>query len=156
LQWPVAQGGNGHFYRRIEAEVSFDQARAMAALQMFQSLPGHLVVFETPTYEQEVAFVHDQIYRRGVANHRVYWIGASRTWSEKEASLGWNWVDGQPVPPSIAGTWIIDFAEGPIREGACFFWAEAPQIGDYAASNPTDLASGYIVEFEPPEALEAL
>lgn len=149
-RWSVESGGNGHYYQRVDQpDLTFDQARQAASAMTFQGLPGHLAIFETPTYDVEVKFVHAEAYAPGVQDDRVYWVGASRAASAAAGPEGWTWVDGNSVPPSLTTGWNIDFHEGQVAEGATFFQARDVRIWDYDATNSSKLVSGYIVEFEP-------
>ena len=147
-----AAGGGGlhiHQYQRVDREVTFEQARDAAAAMTRGNLRGHLAVFESPGYAAELEYVHRTVYAPGAPNHRVYWVGAYRPASPAAGIAGWTWLDGSPVPPAITSTWLIDFFEGQVAEGAGLFWLEPPpRLGDYATTNPSKLVSGYIVEFE--------
>ena len=153
VQWTVASGGNGHYYERIDQQgLTYSDAVADAASMSFLGLPGHLVVFETPTYSNEVQFVNDNVYPPGVQSGRAYWVGAS----SPDGNNPWTCVDGSVVPSSITSGWNIDHFEGPGAEGATFF-QPSTTLWDYIETNSSGLASGYIVEFQPvPEPTSAI
>ena len=150
----IGQSGTRHQYRRVDqSDLTFDQAKDAAAAMTFNSMPGHLAIFETKTYDGELTYIHDNVYAPGVVPTQLYWIGANRPVSTKDRNLDWNWVDGTAVPPSIASTWFIDFMEGPVPEGVGFFGGLAgKQLGDYSVANPGRIVGGYIIEFESAEA----
>lgn len=144
IEWPVASGGNGHFYERVDqTNLTFSDALAAAAARTHNGVPGHLLILESVRYNDELSFVFDQVYTPGVVWSRVYWIGATLG---TETGASWQWINGASVPES--GTWWVDHAEGPGAEGAGFYAPSFHYIGDYIMTNSSGLISGYIVEFE--------
>jgi hypothetical protein len=152
VQWTVASGGNGHFYDRVDqTNLTFDQARTAAAALSFTGMPGHLVIFETPTYAAELSFVNANVYAPGVQSSRMYWVGAS---SPSGNSGTYNWVDATAVPQSISDQWNIDHFEGAGTEGIGFFQPNTT-LWDYIATNSSAAVSGYVVEYDVPEPATA-
>src|ERR1700744_649200 len=145
IQWTVASGGNNHYYERVDTgAITYDAALSAAAALSFNGLPGHLAILDTADYTAERDFIFNNVYSPGVTSSRAYWVGATTP----SSGSPWTWLDGSTVPTSITNTWDIDFAEGNVREGATFFQTNSDTIWDYAASNPSNLSSGFIVEFE--------
>jgi hypothetical protein len=155
VQWTVASGGNGNFYDRVDVTgLTFDQAKSAAEALSFSGFGGRLAVFETANYANEFNFVDTNVYAPAAVSNRIYWVGASRPASANAFTQDWSWVDGQPVPTSITGTWNLDQFEGSgttTPYGAGFFIPSSHQLWDYAKSNPSSFTSGYIVEYQTPE-----
>jgi hypothetical protein len=152
VEWTPASGGDGHFYERIDQiNLTFDQARTAAAALNFGGVPGHLAIFETPTYSSELAFVNTNVYAPGVQSSRMYWVGAS---SPSGNSGTYTWVDGTAVPQSISDQWNIDHFEGAGTEGIGFFVPNST-LWDYIATNSSSAMSGYVVEYDVPEPASA-
>ena len=144
IQWTVASGGNGDFFERVDTTaITYDAALAAAAAMSFDGLTGHLATLDVPNYTTERDFLFNSVYSPGVTSGRIYWVGATTP----NNSSPWTWLDGVTVPSAIVSTWDIDFAEGNVREGAGFFETNSDTLWDYAATNPSNLSIGYIVEF---------
>ena len=94
VQWPVSDGGNGHWYEGVivrSAGSSWTEARASAQamggdLASLLSAPAALFVFER------------------VVNNPALWSGAVGPWvggwqqvGSAEPSGGWQWVNGDPI-----------------------------------------------------------
>jgi beta-lactamase regulating signal transducer with metallopeptidase domain len=92
-QWPVSEGGNGHFYQavRMPKPLPWKEADRLAKL-----LSGHLV---TITSEAENNFVFrlidDDTYWYHSYNWRGPWIGAVQPPGSVEPAGGWSWVTGE-------------------------------------------------------------
>lgn len=57
VQWPVSDGGNGHWYDYIPGNETWTSARVDAASRTFDGLPGHLVTI-TSAAENDFIFQH--------------------------------------------------------------------------------------------------
>ena len=87
MQWPVADGGNGHWYQiRETGLISWSQSRAAA-----QQLGGYLATLTTASESTFVARL--KFTNRGV-NLGGYQDRSSPDFSEP--SGGWRWVTGEP------------------------------------------------------------
>src|SRR4051812_40251389 len=76
--WSSGSGGNDHFYERIDQTgLTFSQAKSAAEGMTFLGMPGHLAVFETANYTNELNFVNTNVYSPGVVSNRIYWAGAN-------------------------------------------------------------------------------
>jgi hypothetical protein len=157
VEWTTASGGNGHFYERVEQTgLTYGQAVTAAAARSFNGLPGHLVVFETPTYAAEFNFVDANVYAPGVTESRTYWAGAG--WDGLGNNRGgWQWVDGSTVPTSITNGWNIDQFEGAGPEGISFFQSGSHTLWDYIQTNSSGFVNGFVVEYQTvPEPVGAM
>jgi hypothetical protein len=87
VQWRVADGGNGHWYRAVhQSGISWDNARSAA-----MTLGGDLV---TLTSAAENAFVVAKFRDSQPARP---WIGLQQSIGGSEPSGGWGWVSGEAV-----------------------------------------------------------
>ncbi len=69
VEWPIASGGNGHYYEYIAHDISWEGARIEAESRTYLGDTGHLVtiaskpendfIFESVTQEWTVAGAHD-------------------------------------------------------------------------------------------------
>jgi hypothetical protein len=80
LQWPVASGGNDHYYMHIAQTVTWQEAADLAAAFTFNGMPGYLT---TITSAGENNFIINNFNQRG-------WLGGSDAAVEGE----WRWVVG--------------------------------------------------------------
>ncbi len=101
MEWPISEGGNGHWYGFLPTKLTWDQARIAAAQFTKNGLPGHLATI-TSSQEDDFAFrtvSFDPIFPIGrVGNH---WLGgyddSSWAWVTREPMVYTNWAIGQPV-----------------------------------------------------------
>ncbi len=90
MQWPVSQGGNGHFYQVVcvTKGLTWDEANAAA-----QAQGGYLA---TITSAEENAFVFALIQDPACWNGpRGPWIGGYQT-PGRPVRQDWHWVTGEP------------------------------------------------------------
>jgi len=92
VQWTVADGGNGHFYDRVDVStpISWADAKLQAEGLSFMGTAGHLTTF---TSLQELDFVETRLF---TALPR--WLGGyqDRQASDySEPAGGWKWVTGE-------------------------------------------------------------
>jgi hypothetical protein len=96
VEWPVAAGGNGHFYEYVRAPGTWTNARAAAAGRTHLGLPGYLATIACPAENDFVTAL------RGGGDIRA-WIGY--TDESSEGSFQWvtgegysysNWNGGEP------------------------------------------------------------
>ena len=87
LEWSMADGGNGHFYERVEETLTWSDARDAATARTHLGAPGHLV---TVTLAEENQFLvdHFDTFRS--------WIGAYQFDSLDEPVGHWRWVTDEP------------------------------------------------------------
>jgi hypothetical protein len=134
-----------HRYQLVPSPaIPFEKAEAEAT-----AMHGHLARLETAGYGVEMKTMHDAVFGPQVRPDKWYWIGASRPNPEGNGVDGWRWNDGTEVPTAITSTWNIDLMEGRVPEGACVSLdRDMMRVGDYAASNPTGIVDGYVVELD--------
>ncbi|MFM2164935.1 MAG: hypothetical protein RL325_1372 [Planctomycetota bacterium] len=85
VQWRVADGGNGHWYQRIERNGrNWSPMRSDA-----ESRGGHLA---TVTSQAESDFLVQQIL-----GGRFCFIGGFQPGAASEPSEGWQWLTGEPI-----------------------------------------------------------
>ncbi|MBY0263491.1 MAG: hypothetical protein K2Q20_14190 [Phycisphaerales bacterium] len=151
VQWPLATGGNGQFYERVEAPgLTFADARAAAESRIFNGFFGRLLVLETANYAAERDWVFANVYSPGLGTgSQFYWVGATRPNAIGPVADNWTWTDGVSVPTSVSNAWVVDFAEGNVPYGAGFFAANQNTLGDYGRSS-TAIVRGYVVEYAVP------
>ena len=94
VEWPVAAGGNGHFYEAVASTqmITWDQANLEA-----ESRGGHLVTI-TSHAENDFVFtlVDDNQFWVMSISWRGPWIGAIQLPGSVEPDDGWTWVTGEP------------------------------------------------------------
>jgi hypothetical protein len=94
VQWPVADGGNGHYYEYVNPaatpSITWTEARAAAAARTFMGVGGHLA---TLTSDAERLFVFDQYH--SVPSPQS-WIGGVQAPGAATPAAGWMWVTGEP------------------------------------------------------------
>jgi hypothetical protein len=142
VEWPVAEGGNGHYYEARSQAVYWDGAQSAAAGLSWQGCPGHLA---TITSAEECAFILDH-----VGGHGGYWLGGYQADGSSEPDGGWRWITDEP--------WGFTYwAPGePNNDGnekylITVWWDESNDWNDEEVP-PYD-AFGYFVEYEPPVAV---
>jgi hypothetical protein len=153
IQWQVSDGGNGHWYEVIQADnLPFDQAVSAASALSYNGVSGSLVVFETATYSEEIAFVYNNL-KNDITTYRLYWVGAfNPAAGTGTAEDQWAWITGEVVPAAVISNWVIDYWEGRVAEGIAFYYGNTT-LGDHNAYYPTSGAvAGYVVEYVPEPA----
>jgi hypothetical protein len=90
VQWPVSEGGNGHWYACMPSEMTWDQARTTANQFEKDGVAGHLA---TVTSQEENNFIFSNLILPDSVNlfGRFYchWLGGH------DDTL-WTWVTGEP------------------------------------------------------------
>jgi len=93
---PVLWSDNGHYYERIDAAVTWDQARSAANVMSYLGIQGHLV---TITSAAENIFLTDNAeLGDGVGGSDLlhyHWIGGYQPAGSVEPDGGWSWVTGE-------------------------------------------------------------
>ena len=92
IEWPVADGGNGHFYEQVDGEISWTDARDAAAAKSFMGATGHLA---TSTSAAENQFLTDHL------DTFHHWLGGFQFDKLDEPAGHWRWVTDEPwiYPP---------------------------------------------------------
>ncbi len=94
VQWPVSQGGNGHFYEAVAVDQPLTWWQADAAAQQ---AGGYLAAI-TSAAENAFVFslIDDPAYWNPGYNLRGPWIGGFQPQGSPEPAGGWSWVSGDP------------------------------------------------------------
>jgi hypothetical protein len=82
VQWRVEDGGNGHWYQRVESPGTWDHARSEA-----NALGGHLATMTSPGEQQFITGL-------GAA---LYWLGGFAPPNQGCGPAAWMWVTGEPM-----------------------------------------------------------
>ena len=149
IQWPVSDGGNGHYFQFVQQQLSWTDANAAANLATYNGVQGHLA---TDTSAAETAFFVAH-YCDGNGDLIPGWLGGYQDTTAAdfhEPAGGWRWVTGEPftytnwypgMPDNSGG------AQNYIRSQTFFRWDDFQNIS-------SNFAPGYYVEFVPePSAL---
>ena len=99
IQWPVADGGNGHYYEFVYAHLLWPDAKVAAEAMTYLGVTGHLVTITSPE-ENNFVFQLDSISDPNVFT-TVAWIGLT----DDEAFGGYESF-GQPNPSVDGGVWV--------------------------------------------------
>lgn len=121
IEWPLAQGGNGHFYEKVAnpSRLTWVQAYWEATTRTWNGWPGHLATVAVP---QEDSWVWHTV----VNEASDFWLGASKPIWIVDPASGWVWITGQPADP--------------IHRDLCLPYDDLHQ---------TSICAAYIVEYEP-------
>ncbi|HKQ50664.1 MAG TPA: hypothetical protein VJZ71_21515 [Phycisphaerae bacterium] len=146
--WSSLNGGNDHYYERVDdLGLTWDQARVAAENRTYSGVDGYLA---TITSAAENGFIINNL---GGAALIKYSLGGFQISESQEPAGGWQWVTGEPwsytnwAPgePNNSGPF------GP--ESALTFRGDVnPAIGlwnDVTQNHPLD--GGYVVEYPTPE-----
>lgn len=140
VEWPTAEGGNGHFYEWVHDDLSWPDARLAATTMTIltpggELWPGHLAT--TPSAEEWT-------FLRSLLGTDRVWIGLFQEGTSDEPAGNWFWVTGEPLSFSAWGPNEPNDANGGGGEQFCevvnLWWNDLAEHG-------TPMA-GYIVEFE--------
>jgi hypothetical protein len=110
VQWPVSDGGNGHWYQRNSQPLSWAAARQFALAE-----GGDLATLTTQT-ESAFAFAVDG----GIGN---CWIGGFQSADACEPACQWTWVTGEPWVFSAWRSGQPDNTSG-TEDSLCFWGGE--------------------------------
>jgi hypothetical protein len=90
IEWKIADGGNGHYYDRVEVSLSWSEATT-AAQTSWPGRTGHLM---TITSQAELDFLEANL---SLGND--YWLGGYQDLNAadySEPAGGWRWLTGEP------------------------------------------------------------
>lgn len=152
---PVYWSANGHYYEKIDGEVTWDEANSNASSQVYMGLQGHLV---TITSAAENLFLTNNADIGGGENLNLihlYWTGGFQPAGSDEPDGGWSWITGEAFtynnwasgePNDYAGEMYLGFDHGFTADGK--MWNDLPALWD--VDDPTSLfkGPGYIVEYD--------
>ncbi len=148
VQWSVEDGGNGHWYDRVDIQtgLTWDRAKTDAETRFHRGFQGHLMT----TTSQGEADLWEALYTETPlpdAGKPRFWIGAYQPPGSPEPDGNWQWVTGEAwnftnwggVEPNNQGN--EDVAHLDISNGQ---WNDLNR--DFALWN-----GGYMVEYPVPE-----
>ena len=144
----VRDPASGHYYQRVDARVSWADARLAAERMTFQGVAGHLVTIGS---QEENDFVFS-LFVQQPGGYR--WLGASQPVGGAARAGGWQWVEDGPLRFS-------NWSQGAPNElraiqSALALNAGGPDLGRPGAGKWTNLPAdggptpplGYVVEFD--------
>jgi hypothetical protein len=142
--WALSEGGNGHAYEPVLADVTWEQANAAATAK-----GGYLA---TITSAAENSFVYNLVTAPAywVNEYGGPWLGGFQPAGSSEPAGGWSWVTGEAwgytnwwwdnQPDNAGGTeCYLQLHGGPLHGGA--YWNDL---------NPTVVLHGYVIEYDSP------
>ena len=150
IQWPVAAGGNGHYYEYVpDLRVHWQDANAAAEASTHLGVAGHLA---TITSQAELDFVAASFDLD--ADFNQAWLGG---WQEPgmAPTEGWHWVTGEPWDfTNWAPGEPNDFNISEIYLGMWghrIYGGNNPWQWNDDSNNPTIGTYGYFIEYPVPE-----
>lgn len=139
IQWPVAEGGNGHWYMAITTDGPISWNNALLEVDSIDEFDenGYLA---TLTSQAESDWVLSNLQMGDV------WLGAIQAPGSTEPDGGWGWITGEPwsytnwcsVEPANSGG-------NEDRITIVYSWPRCP--GAWNDANQDNVCSGYIVEW---------
>lgn len=153
--------GNGHYYEVIPVleGISWADAQAAAASQVWQGQQGHLATIRSPGENQ---FAFDLSLGLGIWHVSTVWtvgpwIGGFQQDGAAEPAGGWGWITGEVWDYTHWMPGQPDNNSPPVNENRLLFWGEGaitPTWNDYVEAPPLypleDRVWGYVVEFDTP------
>jgi len=135
VEWPVSEGGNGHFYEAVRVNISiwisWQESNEAALALSHNGLNGHLATFTSA--EEDQWFVENVLDTQdGTFEDRVYYIGG---WGADDiindgGRTGWiwitgeswgyeNWAPGEPTPhrEEVYLSYFYHWQEDPLMTG---------------------------------------
>ncbi|MCF7730280.1 MAG: hypothetical protein K9N23_01270, partial [Akkermansiaceae bacterium] len=145
VYWPVASGGNGHFYRVVPTPqgTTWNEARDFA-----QATGGHLATINSAA---ENAFIYALVDRDSIwidqgNSQWGPWLGGGQLTGSPEPSGGWVWVTGEPfafqnwcdTEPNNAGG---------NQDRLYFLSTDSSRAPTWGDKNGGDTLNGFVVEY---------
>jgi hypothetical protein len=143
VQWPVAEGGNGHFYEVVPAPAGIIWSAAnLAALNR----GGYLA---TITSAEENAFIFNLAEPDATVWYNGYgpWLGGIQPAGAAEPAGGWSWVTGEPFAYQ---NWAPGQPNNNQNENRIHFGGQADRSSMWndVGQNTVTFTRGYIVEYD--------
>lgn len=156
VEWPMALGGNGHWYDAVlvESGVNWSDAQVVAT-----GRDGYLA---TITSAAEDEFVYELVredlrfwYIDQAGNAIGPWLGGLQPALSDEPAGNWQWVTGEPMAFTNWGAGEPNNAYG--TENRIVLFGVGTPVGPYWNDlTDTWLVKGYIVEMDNPEGPTAV
>lgn len=154
LEWPVADGGNGHWYAAVAIEpgISWDNANAAAVAD-----GGYLASI---TSAAENTFIYNlvsdipSLWRHDPDNSIGPWLGGYQLPGSAEPDVGWAWTSGEPFVYTNWGPYEPNNSSGIEDRLQLFGWRT--DTGEYWNDYPNsemffeNAVGGYVVEYDQP------
>jgi len=86
IQWKTIDGGNGHWYEKIEGLTTWEEANALAQSMDYHGLPGQLA---------SITSQNEQDFLWNALPGRFNWLGGFQEHKNLEPDGGWAWVTGE-------------------------------------------------------------
>jgi hypothetical protein len=154
VQWPVSEGGNGHYYEYVQPpppippSIRWTEALDAAAARTFMGVPGHLA---TVTSDAERRFLSTQVVK-GVPNPQV-WIGGVQASGVAAPAAGWSWITGEPWAYTAWASGEPNDWFGPLTER--YLSMDTYLSGAWNDNTEQGVPSAYVVEYAVPEPASA-
>ena len=143
VEWPVTQGGNGHFYEVVSAPagITWGNANSVAT-----SLGGYLA---TVTSAEENAFVFNLADQDATVWYSGYgpWLGGIQPTGSIEPGGGWRWITGEPFAYQ---NWSPGQPNNNQNEDRIQFGGQADRSSTWndIAQNNIKFTLGFVVEYD--------
>src|SRR5687767_12830050 len=143
FQWPVAQGGNGHFYEVVSAPAGVTWGNASLAAT---NRGGYLA---TITSAEENQFIFNLATQDATVWYSGYgpWLGGIQPAGSAEPGGGWRWITGEPftyrnwAPAQPNNNQNEDRIQFGGQADRSFAWNDIGQ-------NNTNFTRGFVVEYD--------
>jgi hypothetical protein len=143
LQWPIAQGGNGHFYEVVSAPAGVTWGDASLGAT---NRGGYLA---TITSAAENAFVFNLATQDAPVWYSGYgpWLGGFQPAGSAEPGGGWRWVTGEPFTYK---NWTPGQPNNNGNEDRLQFGGQADRSSTWNDISQTNIkfTLGYVVEYD--------
>ncbi len=97
IEWPVSEGGNGHYYQLAYSPAIWSEAKSNAEVVTYIGEKGNLAMkghLATITSEDENTFILNAFKTKGFNSSS--WIGGFQPPESSEPTGDWRWVTGEP------------------------------------------------------------
>lgn len=143
VQWPIAQGGNDHFYELVPAPAGISWSNANIAAT---NRGGYLA---TITSAAENTFVFNLATPDATVWYSGYgpWLGGVQPAGSVEPAGGWAWVTGEPF---TYRNWAQGQPNNNQNEDRLQFGGQADRSSAWndINQNSTNFTRGFIVEYD--------
>ncbi|MBK7673236.1 MAG: hypothetical protein IPJ24_17890 [bacterium] len=98
FEWPVSEGGNGHYYELLSADgMTWQEARHAAESMEFLGMRGHLATISS---QAEVRFILPLYVRPTYGAYFGGWQKLTGALAPGE-TYGWRWLTGESWDPAV-------------------------------------------------------
>jgi hypothetical protein len=143
VQWPVAQGGNGHFYEVVSAPAGITWSNASLAAT---NRGGYLA---TITSAEENTFIFNLATADATVWYSGYgpWLGGIQPAGSAEPGGGWTWITGETFTYK---NWAPGQPNNNQKEDRIQFGGQADRSSAWndIGQNNTNFTRGFVVEYD--------